>query len=148
MTEVFRVKLGLVWDRDNCTDTLMGHVSIEEVYAKTDWGYVIRPEKNADYIINQVSGFDTPDAAKTAFEEYYLSRLKESLVPVEGVVMALDRLIKTAKLLHQNAVGCAMDHHGADFYVHGLPGWLSDCQADIAYADTTLASLQENGGGE
>lgn len=51
-------------------------------------------------------------------------------------VKVLERLIATARLLYANAEGCALNHHGADFELHGMPGWLTDCAADIAAAQS------------
>jgi hypothetical protein len=41
------------------------------------------------------------------------------------------RLLTTAKLLLQNAVGCATNHYAHDCELNGLPGWLRDCERDI-----------------
>lgn len=48
------------------------------------------------------------------------------------------RLLTTAKLLLQNAVGCATNHYGHDHELSGLPGWLADCERDIRAADAAL----------
>lgn len=45
-----------------------------------------------------------------------------------------EQLLTTAKLLYANAVGCAQNHYGEDFYLHGMPGWLADCLKDIEAA--------------
>lgn len=47
---------------------------------------------------------------------------------------AFERLIISAKMLLQNAVGCVIDHYGEDYATHGEPGWIADCRADIARA--------------
>ena len=47
---------------------------------------------------------------------------------------ALEDLRKSAALLQQNAEGCAVNHYGEDFAIHGLPGWLADTQASISRA--------------
>jgi hypothetical protein len=52
---------------------------------------------------------------------------------------AYQRLLTTAKLLLQNAIGCATNHYGHDCELNGLPGWLTDCQRDIEKADAILA---------
>lgn len=54
---------------------------------------------------------------------------------------ALERLLTSAKILQQNAEGCAANHYGADFQREGLPGWLRDTKADIDAAQSALASL-------
>lgn len=51
---------------------------------------------------------------------------------------ALEGLRKTAALLLQNAEGCAVNHYGDDYAVHGEPGWLADCRADIEKAQAAL----------
>lgn len=43
----------------------------------------------------------------------------------------LVRLRLTARLLFQNSVGCAEQHHGLDVQENGLPGWLRDFKADL-----------------
>lgn len=59
------------------------------------------------------------------------------------------RLLTTAKLLYANAVGCAQIHYGEDYNLHGMPGWLSDCRADIEAAEAIAAlSPSSPGGGE
>ncbi|MFG1462328.1 hypothetical protein V5F77_05455 [Xanthobacter sp. DSM 24535] len=54
---------------------------------------------------------------------------------------AFSRLITSAKILLQNAEGCAVNHYGEDYSTHGEPGWIADCRADIVRAaDVMLAS--------
>lgn len=65
------------------------------------------------------------------------------------LVEALERLRLTAALLHQNAEGCAVNHYGADFQIHGMPGWLRDSAAEIArVAEIVSRARAENTGGE
>lgn len=52
----------------------------------------------------------------------------------------LGRLLVSAKMLYANAEGCAINHYGEDFALHGLPGWLADCRSDISAAEAALAS--------
>lgn len=59
---------------------------------------------------------------------------------------ALERLVPASKLLAANAEGCAINHYGEDYAIHGLPGWLADCLADIDAARTTLRSLNKEDG--
>jgi hypothetical protein len=59
-------------------------------------------------------------------------------------VKVLERLIATARLLYANAEGCAVNHHGADFELHGMPGWLTDCAADIAAAQSLGARAMQD----
>lgn len=51
----------------------------------------------------------------------------------------LRQLLKTAKLLKQNAEGCAVNHYAGDFAIQGLPGWIGDCANSISRADAALA---------
>ena len=44
----------------------------------------------------------------------------------------LERFATSAALLLANAEGCAVNHYGEDHALHGTPGWLSDCAADVA----------------
>lgn len=57
---------------------------------------------------------------------------------------ALEDLRKSAALLQQNAVGCAVNHYGSDYELHGLPGWLLDTKASIDRAGS-LTGGQEDG---
>lgn len=56
----------------------------------------------------------------------------------------LERFATSAALLLANAEGCAVNHYGEDHALHGTPGWLSDCAADVA----RLRSLLKEKGGE
>lgn len=60
-----------------------------------------------------------------------LSALRERMAEAEKVI---ERLGTTAALLQANAEGCAVNHHGEDFHLHGMPGWLSDTAKDIVRA--------------
>lgn len=51
------------------------------------------------------------------------------------------RLLLTAKLLYQNAVGCAVNHYPGDFEHQGLPGWLADSLKDIEAFEVALSAL-------
>lgn len=56
------------------------------------------------------------------------------------LVGALGRLLSAAKLLQASCEGCAVNHYGEDFQLHGLPGWLADTKADI---ETAIAASDE-----
>jgi hypothetical protein len=56
-----------------------------------------------------------------------------------GMREAMQQLLLTAKLLQQNSVGCAVNHHGLDLERQGLPGWLVDTQKSIDAAALALA---------
>lgn len=55
---------------------------------------------------------------------------------------ALDQLLIASKILFQNSVGCASNHHGWDTELNGLPGWLSDASATIVAADAAIRKLK------
>ena len=55
----------------------------------------------------------------------------------------LHRLLQSAKMLQNNAVGCAHNHHGHDFQEFGMPGWLADTHTDIFEAEAILAALKQ-----
>lgn len=43
-----------------------------------------------------------------------------------------------ARILLQNAEGCAVNHYGEDYQLHGGPGWLRDCRSGIERAEAAL----------
>lgn len=51
---------------------------------------------------------------------------------------ALRSLRHTARVLLQNAEGCAVNHYGEDFSLHGEPGWLRDCRSTIEAAEAVI----------
>lgn len=51
---------------------------------------------------------------------------------------AMTSLRLTACILLQHAEGCAVNHYGDDFQLHGEPGWLRDCRLSIEVAEATL----------
>jgi hypothetical protein len=52
-------------------------------------------------------------------------------IPMTDRTELATRLLATAKVLLQNAQGCAENHHGHDFATMGEPGWIRDCRSDI-----------------
>jgi len=56
---------------------------------------------------------------------------------IERLKEALTDLLSWTKVLHQNSVCCAQQHHGDDFS-QGTPGWLADSAASIERARTAL----------
>lgn len=56
---------------------------------------------------------------------------------------ALRSLRLTARVLLQNSEGCAINHYGADYYLHGEPGWLKDCRGSIEAAEAALRNSPE-----
>lgn len=65
----------------------------------------------------------------------------------DELVETLTNLRRWAVVLHQNSVGCAINHYGADFEAEGMPGWLVDAQAAIKQADAAIARTQEQSDG-
>ena len=57
---------------------------------------------------------------------------------IEQLEAALRSLRLTACVLLQNAEGCAVNHYGEDFQLHGEPGWLRDCRLEIEKAEALL----------
>lgn len=55
---------------------------------------------------------------------------------------SIARLLTAAKLLQQNAIGCATNHHGHDCELNGLPGWLADTKKDIDAAEDAILAMQ------
>lgn len=59
------------------------------------------------------------------------------VVPVERyqqLLDMLDELRREATTLHNSASGCAVNHYGEDYSIHGMPGWLSDAEKVIERA--------------
>lgn len=54
---------------------------------------------------------------------------------------ALNALLTSAKVLQENAMGCAANHHAHDFEEQGLPGWLHDTADTIANAQKVIDNL-------
>lgn len=52
----------------------------------------------------------------------------------------MHRLLLSARILLQNAKGCAKNHYGNDTELNGLPGWLADCENDIAAGEIELSA--------
>ena len=64
---------------------------------------------------------------------------------LQVAIEALEGIIQNATLLHQNSVGCAVNHYGNDCEQFGLPGWLDDAENSIVNAKDALSTLK---GGE
>lgn len=58
----------------------------------------------------------------------------DALVRIAELEAALKDLRFTSAVLLQNAEGCAVNHYGEDYQLHGEPGWLRDCRASIERA--------------
>lgn len=56
---------------------------------------------------------------------------------------ALKSLRLTANVLLQNSEGCAVNHYGEDYYLHGEPGWLRDSRLCIEAAEAALINSPE-----
>lgn len=91
----------------------------------------------ADGCATQSFGDDAKAAALTiqrAFEE------RERKLREAGEVLR-----REAALLHQNAIGCARNHYGCDFELHGMPQWLVDTGARIFTASKALKETPDAG---
>ncbi len=62
---------------------------------------------------------------------------------IDQLERSLTALRLTARVLLQNAEGCAINHHGGDYYLHGEPGWLKDCRRSIEQAEADLINSPE-----
>lgn len=60
----------------------------------------------------------------------------------DEAVEAMRRLVLSAKVLLQNAEGCAANHYGDDFALYGEPGWIADCRRDIESAERALSAIE------
>lgn len=136
-----RVK-ALVWERDSLgwgwwADSILGSY---RVFNGSRWRLCGCGDTQGTDAGNE-------DAAKGAAQADYETRILAALEPQDAPAMAeelvalraaLEDLRKSAALLQQNAEGCAVNHYGADFAVHGMPGWLADTAASIARATAAL----------
>jgi len=88
----------------------------------------------------------TPSRVRAMLDEIdaLTARAEAAEALVKEAAEALKALRTTAVLLQQNAVGCAVNHYGEDFSIHGTPGWLADTAADITRAATFLAKMEKN----
>lgn len=59
------------------------------------------------------------------------------------LIEALTKLRFSAAVLLQNAEGCAVNHYGADYNLHGEPGWMADCRHPIENALLVLSKIKE-----
>lgn len=65
-------------------------------------------------------------------------RLMQAEARIAKLKAALTSLRLTARVLLQNAEGCAVNHYGEDFQLHGEPGWLADSRKTIEAAEAVL----------
>lgn len=77
----------------------------------------------------------------TKLANQYLGWQIEAAKERDQLESALKRLITTAALLQANSEGCAVNHYGEDFSLHGMPGWLADCQKDIDTARIAVGQI-------
>lgn len=73
-----------------------------------------------------------------ALEEQQRDCDKLSGARIAELEAALRSLRHTARVLLQNAEGCAVNHYGEDFSLHGEPGWLRDCRSTIEAAEAVI----------
>lgn len=65
-------------------------------------------------------------------------RINAQAIEKKMAHISLRHLVQTANLLLQNAEGCAVNHYGQDYQLHGEPGWLRDCRLTIKHAQQVL----------
>lgn len=80
---------------------------------------------------------------QVAFEMWFSTNAstRASDDTIKALTEALEKLLVATKMLQRSAEGCAVNHYGEDFSLHGMPGWLADTYRDIEAARETLASL-------
>lgn len=88
------------------------------------------------------------ESAATAIEKFIGSTppaapVRDEAKRIAVLEKAMEALRKTAVLLLQNAQGCAVNHYGGDFEMHGLPGWLCDARTEIEAATAVLSATLE-----
>jgi hypothetical protein len=71
--------------------------------------------------------------------EWGSGQLLKAAAEIERLRAALAALLVSSKMLLENSHGCAINHYGEDYSIHGCPGWLSDCQRDVEAADKVLS---------
>lgn len=85
-----------------------------------------------------------PSAAERAIAAWN-ARADDDLVT--ALVEALEVLHNSAVTLYRNAEGCAVNHYGDDYAIHGLPGYLTDAAADTEAARAAIARAKAARGG-
>lgn len=96
----------------------------------------------ADKVLDRPSADPDDDLAVLARQFLRMrERECESAQIIDEMQAALTKLRLTAALLHQNSVGCAVNHYGHDHESLGLPGWLADAQKDIEAALDVLTKF-------
>lgn len=84
-----------------------------------------------------------PELGARMEAEEWRERAEAAEAKVARLHEALADLRKTAALLQQNALGCATNHYGQDFQLHGMPGWLVDTAASIERALAAMEATDE-----
>jgi len=59
---------------------------------------------------------------------------RAALRRVEALEAGLRSVIHEGELLLQNAEGCALNHHGHDVELFGMPGWMATCSDRLTEA--------------
>ena len=96
----------------------------------------------ADYLGMRGIGDDGDAANITLILHEGGVRFRHPSDPIPDEREAIARLLTAAKLLQQNAAGCAIYHHGHDCEMNGLPGWLADTKKDIDAAEDAILAMQ------
>lgn len=69
--------------------------------------------------------------------EYDREELEQRIAELEA---AMRDLRLTARVLLQNAEGCAYNHHAEDTHQFGEPGWIADSRKTIEAAEKLLST--------
>lgn len=86
-------------------------------------------------LIAKTIGNDLDDAEFIALSRTVIPALLSALDRKDEVIR---ELVATAETLQEQAVGCAVNHYGDDYEIHGLPSYLLDTAASITRAKGEL----------
>lgn len=101
-----------------------------------------------DYLAENLR-FNLASELKVAKADAHDTRMRNLALAKENALLRanLRRLRSHAVTLLQNSEGCVANHHGEDFQVHGMPGFLADARAAVDSADAVLKALGQDAEG-
>lgn len=81
------------------------------------------------------------DTARTARNrDMWMGQCQRQAEALTELRIAAVAVRLTARVLLQNAEGCAANHYGEDMSIHGPPGWIADSEDAIVKLELVLAS--------
>ena len=106
-------------------------------------------ERNSK-MISRARGVDMPPAETLEGQAaLHLKQLEAENARLKAdkaeLVEGMKKLVETANDLHEQNVGCSVNHYGDDHIIHGLPGYLIDTRGEI---NAAAALVAKHGGGE